>query len=383
MNPDWSVALERSVKKNVSSVDGILKAYPHIEGYAKRLRVAKQNVLDNLDEYVKKTCESVERSGGIPHVVRDRAEAQQTVKQICGEGGIVLFAKSNVALELELREALARDGHEVWETDMGEFLLQLGGGPPAHVVLPVIHLSREQVGRLLHDRIDPAVSADSTHEELVACARRFLFQKYVKAKVGITGANAIAADTGSVVLVENEGNIRADTVLPRIHVAVTGIDKIVPTLEDALLEAQVQAAHAGLYPPTYINVTSGPSTTADIESNRVTPATGPSEFHVILVDNGRTEANLDSSLREALLCIKCGRCYFSCPVYFALGSEWMDPPYGGPMGVMWGAIVAKETAPALLCTHSAGCKVVCPMGIDIPQVIEHIKWLNQRDNTAT
>lgn len=382
MSKEWSVALGKSIENSVPRLDEILRNYPYIEVYAERLRQEKLNVLNHLDEYVQKTCESVKKSGGITHLVKDRGEAQRVVKEICGKEGVVLFAKSNVALELGLRESLAEDGHEAWETDMGEFLVQLAQGHPSHIVLPALHLTKEKIGTLLHDKLDASVSASSSHEELVACVRKFLFQKYVVTKVGITGANAVAADTGSVVLVENEGNIRVNTVMPNIHIAVTGIDKIVPTLEDAFLEAQVQSAYAGLYPPTYINVTSGPSSTADIESKRVTPATGPREFHLVLVDNGRSKANEDPDLREALLCIKCGRCYFSCPVYSVLGSDWMQPPYGGPTGAMWSAIVNNDTEPALLCTHSAGCKVVCPVKIDIPRVLEHIKWLNSQKKTT-
>lgn len=382
MSKEWSVALGKSIENSVPRLDEILRNYPYIEVYAERLRQEKLNVLNHLDEYVQKTCESVKKSGGITHLVKDRGEAQRVVKEICGKEGVVLFTKSNVALELGLRESLAEDGHEAWETDMGEFLVQLAQGHPSHIVLPALHLTKEKIGTLLHDKLDASVSASSSHEELVACVRKFLFQKYVVTKVGITGANAVAADTGSVVLVENEGNIRVNTVMPNIHIAVTGIDKIVPTLEDAFLEAQVQSAYAGLYPPTYINVTSGPSSTADIESKRVTPATGPREFHLVLVDNGRSKANEDPDLREALLCIKCGRCYFSCPVYSVLGSDWMQPPYGGPTGAMWSAIVNNDTEPALLCTHSAGCKVVCPVKIDIPRVLEHIKWLNSQKKTT-
>jgi L-lactate dehydrogenase complex protein LldG len=378
MSEEWLLALERTIENNVPRFDKILLDYPQIEEYAERLRRAKLNVLDNLEDYVKKTCESVEKSGGVPHLAKDKDEAREVIKEICGREGVVLFAKTNVALELGLRESLAEDGREVWETDIGEFLIQLAQENPSHIVMPALHLTKERIGTLLHDKLDASVSADSSYEELVASVRNFLFQKYVIAKVGITGANAVAADTGSVVLVENEGNIRMDTVLPRIHIAVTGIDKIVPTLEDAFLEAQVQSAYAGLYPPTYIDVTSGPSSTADIESRKVTPATGPGEFHVVLVDNGRSKANKDPELREALLCIKCGRCYFSCPVYMALGSDWVRPPYGGPTGAMWATIVNGDTRPALLCTHSGGCKVVCPVKIDIPKVLEHIKWLNPK-----
>lgn len=376
MSEEWALALERTLQNNTPRVDGILADYPFLESHAEKLRQAKLRVLDHLDDYVKATCEAVERSGGVPHLAKDRDEAQRIVREICGKEGIVIFSKTNVALELGLREALSAAGLEAWETDLGEFLIQLARDQPSHIVQPALHLTKEMVGKLLHEKLDPSISVDSSYEELVACVRTFLFKKYVAAKVGITGANAIAADTGSVILVENEGNIRMDTVVPSIHIVVTGIDKIVPTLDDAFLEAQVQAAYAGLYPPTYINVTSGPSSTADIESKKVTPATGPREFHAVLVDNGRRRAREDPDLREALLCIRCGRCYFSCPVYWNLGSDWVPPPYGGPMGAMWSVIVNDDTRPATLCTHSGGCKVVCPMKIDIPRVLEHIKWMN-------
>lgn len=378
MKEGWGQALERTTQDVTLKVDKILENHPYIKDYADRLIQVKLKVLEHLDEYIKMAMESVEESGGIPHLAKDANEAQTMVRNICGKDGIVLFAKSNVALELDLRESLARDGHEVWETDLGEFLVQLAQEHPAHIVAPAFHMTRERIGKLLHDKLDSSISSDSTHEELVACVRRFLFQKYLGAKVGISGANAVAAATGSVVLVENEGNIRMDTVMPDIHIAVTGVDKIVPTLEDALLEAQVQSAYAGLYPPTYINVTSGPSSTADIEWRKVTPATGPREFHLVFVDNGRVKAMGDPDLRDALLCIKCGRCYFSCPVYGTLGSDWVQPPYGGPTGAMWSAIVDNDTGPANLCTHSGGCKVVCPVQIDIPRVLEHVKWLDSQ-----
>jgi len=380
MNEEWSEALDRTIVSVVPKFDEILKEYPYIKDYADKLTQIKLGVLDHLDEYVKMTVESVEKSGGVPHLVKDKNESQKVVRDICGKEGMVLFAKSNVALELEIRESLARDGHEVWETDLGEFLVQLAHEHPSHIVVPAIHMTKERIGKLLHDGLDARVSSDSTYEELVASVRKFLFQKYINAKVGITGANAVAAATGSVVLVENEGNIRMDTVIPSTHIAITGVDKIVPTLEDAFLEAQVQSAYAGLYPPTYINVTSGPSSTADIESKHVTPATGPKEFHLVLVDNGRRKAVGDPDLRNALLCIKCGRCYFTCPVYGTLGYDWTQPPYGGPMGAMWSAIIDDDTRPANLCTHSGGCKVVCPVQIDIPKVLEHIKWLDSQKN---
>jgi L-lactate dehydrogenase complex protein LldG len=373
LTEEWTIALDRVMQNNVPAVDQILKNYPYLEEYAERLRKIKLSVLDNLDTYIQRTVDSVKRSGGTAHLARDSKDAQSIVKELCGKSRTVLFAKTNVALELRLREFLAEEGYEVWETDLGEFLIQLAKEEPSHIVMPALHMTKERIAKLLHDKLDPSVSDESSYEDLVAVVRKFLFEKYTKAEVGITGANAIAADTGSVVLIENEGNIRMDTVAPRKHIVVTGVDKIVPTLADAFLEAQVQSAYAGLYPPTYINFTSGPSSTADIESRRVTPATGPSEFHVVLVDNGRIASNKDPDLKEALICIKCGRCYFSCPVYRTIGADWVPSPYGGPTGAMWSAIVNEDLHPAMLCTHSGGCKVVCPVKIDIPRVLEHLK----------
>jgi Uncharacterized conserved protein containing a ferredoxin-like domain len=176
--------------------------------------------------------------------------------------------------------------------------------------------------------------------------------------------------------VENEGNIRMVTVLPPVHIVYDGVEKIVPTLIHALYVANVQAAYAGLHPPTYINVTAGPSSTSDIEKHRVSPAQGPREYHVVLVDNGRRAAARDPVLWEALLCIRCGRCHLHCPVYWALGRQFGKPPYTGPMGVMWTAVTKgiEEAGPhALKCVHAGNCKEVCPVGIDIPQVIHEVR----------
>ncbi|WP_188681152.1 LUD domain-containing protein [Thermogymnomonas acidicola] len=370
----WDVAIERALQNNIPRVEQILSENPYILDLAREIRETKLAVLEHLDDYVQKTIRAVERTGGRAYLARDAEEARKIVDDIIGERKRVVFSKSNVAYEVGLREHLVSRGLDAWETDLGEYLIQLTGEPPAHIVFPALHMPKEAVGDLLNRFLNGAVNSGSTHEEMVAAVRSFLMEKYMKAQVGITGANAVAADTGSVALLENEGNIRMDTVVPEVHIAITGIDKIVPTLHDAMKELIVQAAYGGLYPPSYINISSGPSSTADIELKRVSPATGPREFHVILLDNGRSMANRDPGLREALLCIKCGRCYFSCPVYRVMGASWGDPPYGGPMGAMWSAIIKGDYRQANLCTHSGGCRDVCPVGIDIPRVLEYIKW---------
>ena len=371
----WEIAVNRAINNNVPRVYKVLREYPYIIELAKELRETKLKVLNNIDYYIDQTLKSVEKIGGKGYFVSTPEEAREIVGKIVGEGKTVVMGKSMVAYEAGIREYLIRKGNEVWETDLGEFLIQIGNQPPSHIIAPAIHLTKEETEKLLKDKIG-GVNENSTHEDLVKRVREFLREKFIKADIGITGANSVAADTGTVALVENEGNIRFSTVAPQVHIAITGVDKIVPTLHDAMIEVMVQAAYAGIYPPTYINLTSGPSSTADIEMKRVNPAHGPKEFHLILLDNGRLKANKDPVLREALLCIRCGRCHFHCPVYRVMGVNWGDPPFTGPTGAMWSYIVNGDTKPALYCTHSGGCKEVCPMKINIPRILEYIKWKN-------
>ncbi|BCS93952.1 MAG: (Fe-S)-binding protein [Metallosphaera javensis (ex Sakai et al. 2022)] len=368
----WEIAIERTIRNNVPRVYNVLEKYPYILELARELREAKLEVLNNLESYVEQTVESVKRIGGVPHVVGNSEEAREVVSKIIGDRKKIVMGKSMVAFEVGLREHLKNMGKEVWETDLGEFLIQLANEPPSHIIAPAVHMSKERAEELVREALG-GLPPNSTHEQIVARVREFLRDKFVNAEVGITGANAIAADTGSIILVENEGNIRFTTVSPPLHIAVAGFEKIVPTLPHAMMEAMVQAAYAGLYPPTYVNLTSGPSSTGDIEMKRVSPAHGPKEFHLVLVDNGRVRASKDPDLREALLCIRCGRCHLHCPVYRAMDGKWGVPPYSGPMGSMWSYIVFGDPKPSLLCTHSGGCKEVCPMKINIPKVLEKIK----------
>jgi len=369
----WQIAIDRALVNNIPKVDEILEKYSYLNDMAGSLRKAKEEVIQNLDKYVEETMNSVEATGGKAYLTKNVAEAQDILKRIVGRGKKIVIAKSNVAHEIGAVEMLASEQNEISETDLGAYLIQLAGDTSSHIVFPSLHITKEDAGKILNQKGYIGISENSSHEEIVAAVREALRKKYIEADIGITGANAISADTGAVVLVENEGNIRMDTVLPPVHIIITGIDKIVPTFNDAVNEAIVQSAYAGLYPPTYINITAGPSSTADIELKRVSPATGPREVHVILVDNGRRDASLDPTMKEALLCIKCGRCYFSCPVYRVLGRKWGREPYGGPTGAMWTAIVNKDYETANYCTHSGGCREVCPMKIDIPRVLEYIK----------
>ena len=377
----WDEAIERVISHGVPRVYEILQRHPYLEELAKRLRKAKEEVIKNLDHYVEQTMKAVERNGGKAYLARDSKEAREIVGKIVGTGKKVILGKSMVAYEVGLRKYLQSLGNEVWETDLGELLIQLLDEPPSHIIGPALHLTKERVARVFREKLGADVDENTPHEKLVEVARKFLREKFLTADVGITGANAVAADTGSIVLIENEGNIRLSSSVPPVHISVTGIDKIVPTLEYAMIETLVQSAYAGLYPPTYVNLTSGPSSTADIEHKRVSPAHGPKEFHLVLIDNGRSEIAKDKILWEGLLCIRCGRCHFHCPVYRALDGKFGVPPYSGPMGAMWSYFVYRDPRPAMLCTHSGNCKDVCPMKINIPRVLEEIKFRASKGRT--
>ena len=371
---EWIEAIRRAVDNNVPRTMKILEEYPYVVELAKELRRAKEEVIKNIEYYVDRTMKSIERTGARAYFARDADEARRIVGELVGSGKIVVMGKSMVAAEVGLREYLIRMGNEVWETDLGEFLIQLTGDKPTHIVAPALHMTRERASQVLRERLKVNVEPDPS--AIAQAARAFLRDKFFKADVGITGANAVAADTGAVLLIENEGNIRFTTVAPPRHIVVTGVDKIVPTLHDAFKEVIVQSAYAGLYPPTYVNLVAGPSTTADVEQTRVSPSHGPREVHVVLIDNGRIKASKDPDLWEGLLCVRCGRCHFHCPTYRALDGSWGESPYVGPMGVIWTAItmgIDKAGPHAMLCTHAGTCREVCPMKINIPDIIKAIK----------
>lgn len=375
-DPEFSMAISRSVSNAEGKHLRVKESYPYVEDLRLRVLEAKKKALENIDYYIDQLARSLERNHGVLHIARDRDEAQSLLGDLVGSGKLVIFSKSIVAEELGLREYLESLGNQVWETDLGQLLIQLEHGKPMHTTAPAIHLTIEKAARLVREKLGAELPSSPEPEDIVSAVRRFLRGIYYKADVGISGANAVAADTGSIVLVENEGNIRLVTGYPPIHIAVTGIEKIVPSLNDAISYALVQAAYAGLFPPTYLNVISGPSNTADIEHRRVYGAHGPRELHLILIDNGRRRALLDPGLRDHLRCIRCGRCQWECPVWHHTANKWGGPTYGGPMGVLWTAITLGKEAGAelsMLCLGCARCDEVCPMEIPLSSLIRGLK----------
>ncbi len=375
-NKDLRIGLERSVKNLAPASIRALNTWPYLVELAEYVRKVKEEVLQNIDYYIDKTMKSVERCAGHAYLARTSDEVKKIVDDIIGdEKKLIVKAKSMVTEEIQLREHLIAKGHEVYETDLGELLIQLSGGKPMHAIAPAIHIPREEAARLLK-KIDPDIREDMSIEELTARVRLFLREKFVKADVGISGANSIAADTGAVFLISNEGNIRNSTNLPPVLISITGVEKIMPTIKDAFFQALVQSGYAGLYPPTYLSVVAGPSSTADIEYHRVYGVHGAKEMHVILYDGGRMNALRDEYLWEQLLCLRCGRCQAECPIWDLVGNTWGGRVYGGPMGIGWTAIVEgiDAAAPlAMLCLGCGKCREVCPSKIDMPSIIRYIK----------
>ncbi len=375
-DPAFLEAVSRSVDNAQGKHLKIKQNYPYLEDLRLQVLEAKKKALADIDYYIDRLSESLSKNHGVLYMAKDADEARKIIGDLVGEGKLVVMSKSIVAEEIDLREYLQARNNEVWETDLGQLLIQLEHGKPMHTTAPAIHLTVERAARLVKEKLGLNLPENATPEEIVGAVRGFLREKYYNADVGISGANAVAADTGSIVLVENEGNIRLVTGYPARHIAVTGIEKIVPSLNDAIAYGLVQAAYAGLYPPTYLNIISGPSSTADIEHKRVYGAHGPREFFLVLLDNGRRRALMDPELGEHLRCIRCGRCQWECPVWNHTANLWGGPSYGGPMGVLWSAITLGKDYGAelsMLCLGCGRCDEVCPMEIPLSTLLRSLK----------
>lgn len=374
---DLVSGLKKSATNFFNSSTQVLSKYPEIAEIAEYVKTVREKVLNSVEQYVNQAAASIEATGARAYFASTPEEVLKIVQGIVGEGKkTVVKAKSMVTEEVMLRERLAEKGCDVYETDLGEFLIQIAEKKPMHVIVPALHLSKVKAARLIGSRLGLPISEEATHEELVRYVREFLREKFVNAQVGISGANAIAADTGAVFLVHNEGNISNVVTFPPIHIVVASVEKIVPTFKDALLQVMVQSGYAGLYPPTYVNIISGVSSTADIEYQKVYGAHGATEVHVILYDGGRIKASKNEVLKEQLRCVKCGRCQIACPIWNICGNVWGGKVYGGPMGVGWTAVTeGVENAEALswFCLLCGACKEACPVKVDDAEISRMIR----------
>ena len=354
----------------------LVPEWERIRGEAKAI---KDHVLENLDHYLLAYEESVTRNGGQVHWASTPEEAAETVVALCRDADARLVAKgkSMVGEEADLNGALEAAGMEAVETDLGEYIIQLAEEGPSHIIAPAIHKTKEQVSDLFHAHHGRYGLTERLTErrDLVNEARTVLREKFRSADVGITGANFLVAETGQHVLVTNEGNGDLTSNLPRVQIVISGIEKVVPTLEDASALLRLLARSAtGQHFSNYTSLMSGPRREGDID--------GPAAFHVVLVDNHRTEM-LGGALREMLRCFRCGACMNHCPVYGAVGGHSYGWVYPGPMGsVITPAMIGLENAKDLphACTLNGRCGEVCPMSIPLPSLLrEHRRESFERE----
>ena len=345
-------------------------ALPEFEALRDAGAALKDHVLAHLDLYLERFEAEVRAAGGHVHWARTAAEAREIVTRIASEAGArtVTKGKSMVAEEIGLNGALEAAGMEVVETDLGEYIIQLRNEPPSHIIAPALHLSKAQVAdefRRAHASLDPARDLDDP-ASLIAEARMVLRGKFLQAEVGITGANFLVAETGSTVIVTNEGNGDLTQILPRVHIVLTGIEKVVPTLEDASLLLRLLARSAtGQEFSAYTTFSTGPKRPGDPD--------GPEAFHVVLLDNGRS-ALVGTEFQEVLRCIRCGACMNHCPVYASVGGHAYGWVYPGPIGaVLDPALLGVEEARHLpnASTFCGRCESVCPVKIPLPKMMRH------------
>ena len=342
---------------------------PDWEALQDKGRAIKAHTLDNLAYYLELVERNVIASGGHIYFAKDAEAASNYVVNLAKERGIelVIKGKSMVSEEMALNHRLEEEGIEPVETDLGEYIVQLAEETPFHIIAPAIHKSRGEVSELFVEKLN--VPMYDNIEDLTREARDQLRQKFVDAGMGITGANFIVAETGTVTLVTNEGNGRMCTSMPKIHVAITGMEKVVPSIEDLGLFLRLLIRSAtGQRISSYVTTVTGPRGEDEVD--------GPEEFHLVIVDNGRSKMLADPNLREALYCLRCGACLNACPVYRKVGGHAYGWVYPGPIGAIVSPMLtnlseAKDLPYAS--TLCGACKEACPVKINIPRMLLYLR----------
>lgn len=366
--------LSRAVAAYTTAKESALSRLKSLEETRKEVRKIKENSMESLQELVKEAMENIEEVNGHAYLAKDAKEARRVFSTLVGEGKLVVKSKSLVSEEIDLNKLLEKLGNKVYETDLGEFIIQLRNEKPTHILNPSVHIPKEEVAKTFSKLLGREIEADIP--TLVGIAREYLRDKFCNADVGITGANVIAANTGTMFIIENEGNARFVSNAPPMHICITGVEKVVPTLSDAFKVVQVLPPYAtGVLMSAYVSMITSPSRTADIEKTLVYGAHGPKELHVVFLNNGRIEMLKDPIFREALYCLRCGGCMYECPVYRVIGGSFGHNYFGG-IGIIWSAFTSgEETVAAAIdaCTKCGRCLEVCPVDIDTPKMVEKLK----------
>lgn len=333
-------------------------------------QAAKRYALNNIHDLLLAFERNVQTSGGHVHWASTAQELNQTVINLCRKADArnIIKGKSMIGEETGLNSALEQQGFDLIESDLGEYIIQLAQEPPSHIIAPAIHKTRSQVADLFKQHHDLPNRDLSAISELVNEARQILRQRFLSADVGITGANLLVAENGSVAIVTNEGNGDLSATLPRTHIVIASIEKVVASMEDAshILEVLARSA-TGQHMSAYTTFFNGTKRDGDTD--------GPEEFHVVLLDNGRTEL-LGGPFEAMLNCIKCGACLNHCPVYSNVGGHAYGWVYPGPMGSVLTPLLMglnQSTPLPNASTFCGRCEEVCPMGIPLPQLLRQLR----------
>jgi len=381
-NERISLALSRAIKSYRANTNQALKKFPHTIQMAEEVRQIKEKAIGEMEKLAQQACAAITENKGKAYIAKTADDARNIIDGLVGKGKLIVKGKSMTAEEIGLREHLEERGNEVYETDLGEFIIQKLGSRPMHILSPAIHVPKEDVAELFSKITGEKLPADIP--TLVATARKLLREKYFKADIGMSGANVVAADTGTLFIIENEGNIRLATGAPPVHIALVGMEKLVPTLGDAYKVAEVTWRYANYTVPSYVSLISGPSKTGDIEKVTTYGAHGPADFHVVFMDAGRTSLAKNPILRQALYCLRCGGCLYECPVFAVTAGHFGDKYFAG-IGAVWAAMlsddVEKGAAVAYTCLTCGRCKIRCPMKIDTPEMIVELRRLIVGDGT--
>jgi L-lactate dehydrogenase complex protein LldF len=360
-----------NIDKYDNAVERGLARMINLDNAKKKGHAIKWKVMENLDKFLPEFESNFQKRGGKVIWANDAAEANREILNIIKKAGAktVIKSKSMATEEIHLNEFLASNNIESLESDLGEYIVQLLGQKPYHIVTPAMHLSKEDIAKLFNERFGTPM--DFTPEQLTQKARELLREKYLKADVGVTGANFIIADTGSIAISENEGNARLTTSFPKIQITVVGIEKLIPSITDLDLFWPMLSTHGtGQNLTVYNTILSGPRQANETD--------GPEEMYVLLLDNGRTNLLAQKDQRQGLYCIRCGACLNVCPVYKNIGGHTYETTYSGPIGSiitphMRGMEEFKHLSYASsLCGK---CTEVCPVKIDIHKML----LLNRRD----
>jgi L-lactate dehydrogenase complex protein LldF len=363
--------INHNIGKYDTAVDRGLSRFANLETAKRKAHVIKWKTIENLDKVLPEFETNFQRRGGKVIWANDAEEANREILNIMQRAGAktVVKSKSMVTEEIHLNEFLAHNQIESLETDLGEYIVQLLGQKPYHIVTPAMHLSKEDIAKLFNERFGTPI--DATPEQLTQKARELLREKYLQADVGITGANFIIADTGSIAITENEGNGRLCTSFPKIQISIVGIEKVIPSMTDLDLFWPLLATHGtGQNLTVYNTILSGPRQPNETD--------GPEEMYVILLDNGRTNLLAQKEQRQGLYCIRCGACLNACPVYKNIGGHSYQTTYSGPIG----SVITPHTDGMKDFKHLSyasslcgKCTEVCPVKIDIHKML----LLNRRD----